>query len=356
MASFKNYVYNKTTNRHEFDIIDIDLSIVNGLRRVIHADVPTVGFMGENEPSIVISKNTGPLHNEFMSHRIGMIPVHFSEENTEAFNEDEYVFTCSVKNTSPYIRNLTTNDIVGTRNGENISANALSRIFPKNHITGAHVLITRLRPNEELEFTATLVKSSGKVHSSFSPVSLCSFYFNEDESAKNITNILEKERTYIKNAVGDPTNIHFMIEPETGLSHTYIIVKGFEILEQKIHKIAQELDASGGGGSDKVSVTEHETIDNTYDLNINDEDDTVGNLVQSIIYSRFIRENNKLLEKYTVKYIGYYAPHPLEKKIVIRITLAEQVDKTDIVTVMKECCNIVEKTIEDVRIEWINFQ
>lgn len=353
MSSFKNYVYNKTTKRHEFDIVDVDLSIVNGIRRVILADIPTVGFMGENDVSVVINKNTGPLHNEFMIHRIGMIPVHFSEEKLEAFNEDEYVFTCSVKNATQVVRNVTTADIVGTRLGEPISPKELNQLFPKNDITGSHILITRLRPNEELDFSAMLVKSTAKVHSSFSPVSLCAFYFNQDESAKKIDNLLDKERAYIKNTVGDPTSIHFMIELETSLSYKYVVQKAFEILMKKVHTIGQEL---GANVSDKVTLMKHESIDNTYDLNIMEEDDTLGNLFQSIIYSRFIRNKEKLLNKYTIKYIGYYAPHPLEKKIVIRMTLEAQAEENDFRTAMKECCKIVEKTVEDVRIDWTNFQ
>lgn len=353
MTTFKNYVYDKITNRHEFDIIDVDLSIVNGLRRVIHADVPTVGFMGENDVSIVINKNNGPLHNEFMIHRIGMIPVHFTEDNIEGFNEDEYVFTCSVKNTSLVVRNVTTLDISGTRNGEPISSKEMHTLFPKNSITHENILITRLRPSEELEFTAMLVKSTGKVHSAFSPVSMCAFYFNEDPSSKDVTGILEKERTYIKNETGDPTNIHFMIEPESGLTHYYIILKAFEILLDKVHSVQQEIATNG---SDKITIVEHDSINNTFDLNILNEDDTLGNLMQSIIYSAYIRNKSKVLEKFTMTYIGYYAPHPLEKKIVLRMTLGEDTTKADFITVINECCKIIKNTLENIKNEWVNFQ
>lgn len=353
MTTFKNYVYNKITDRHEFDIIDVDLSIVNGLRRVIHSDVPTVGFMGENDVSIVINKNNGPLHNEFMTHRIGMIPVNFTEDNIESFNEDEYVFTCSVKNTSLNVRNVTTHDIVGTRNDVPISQKELLLFFPKNSLTNEHILITRLRQNEELDFTAKLVKSTGKVHSAFSPVSMCAFYYNEDPSSKDVVGVLEKERTYIKNAMGDPTNIRFMIEPESGLSHYYIILKAFEILIDKVHNVQQEIAMND---STKITIIEHDSINNTFDVNIQNEDDTLGNLMQSIIYNTFIRNKKKVLDKFTMTYVGYYAPHPLEKKIVIRITLGEESSTVEFINVMNECCKIINKIIEDIKTDWVNFQ
>ena len=60
----------------------MDLSIVNGIRRVILTEIEVVGFYGEDEPSVEIHKNTGPLHNEFMKHRIGLIPINVNEKMT----------------------------------------------------------------------------------------------------------------------------------------------------------------------------------------------------------------------------------------------------------------------------------
>src|SRR6056300_436212 len=103
---------NKATKRYEFDIQNIDLSIVNGIRRTILTDIPNIGFMGEEvgdiEPSITIHKNNGPLHNEFMKHRIGLIPIFFTEEEVETFNEGDYEFSCDIKNTTKDMMNITT--------------------------------------------------------------------------------------------------------------------------------------------------------------------------------------------------------------------------------------------------------
>ena len=73
---FKNYTFDQASNKHSFDIENLDLSIVNSVRRVILSEIPIVGFYGEDEPSVDIILNSGPLHDEFMKHRIGLIPIY----------------------------------------------------------------------------------------------------------------------------------------------------------------------------------------------------------------------------------------------------------------------------------------
>lgn len=352
-----SYHENKATQRYEFDIQNMDLSIINGIRRVIHADIPMLGFQGEGDVSIEIHKNTGPLHNEFMTHRIGMIPIHFSEEEVEAFVEKEYIFTCSVKNTDASLKNVTTRDMRGTRNGVALTEQELHRLFPENKKTKQSILITRLRQGEELSFTATVVKSTAKNHAAFSPVSLCAFYYKQDPAlVKDLTHPLEKERAYLKNKQGDPTDIHFMVEPETSLSPKYLVAKALEILMEKVNTIHRELDVLQ---SEKLSIVKNDKVPDTFDLHIMNEDDTLGNLFQSLLYNRYIREGTKVLEnKYLVSYIGYYAPHPLEQKIVVRMTLKHESatpDEKEFLQAMKDSCRYVEREVREVLDAWIRF-
>ena len=48
----------------------LNKTIVNGIRRTLLTDIDTVAF---NPEDIIISKNTGSLHNEFIKHRISLI-------------------------------------------------------------------------------------------------------------------------------------------------------------------------------------------------------------------------------------------------------------------------------------------
>jgi DNA-directed RNA polymerase alpha subunit len=341
------HISNPICNRYEFDIENLDLSIINGIRRIILSKIPVLGFKGEDDPSIVIHKNNGPLHNEFMIHRIGMIPIHFSEEATESFTEGEYEFSCTVKNNDYDILNVTTRDFTGKRNNTELTAKELHLLFPENNVTKQPVLVTRLRQGEELSFTATVVKSIATEHASFSPVSLCSFYYTPDMSkmTKEMS-ILDKERTYLKNDYGEASHIRFMIESELNLSPKYLVAKALEILIQKVD-----------GLTTKSTMELNSTIPNTIDITIRDEDDTLGNIIQSLLFNKYIRQKVKTLNKYDVSYVGYYAPHPLDKTIVVRITV--QSDNTltidEFEKVMQESIRHVEQELKTVYDDWIRF-
>jgi len=349
----------KAANRYTFEIHDMDLAIINSMRRVILSEIPTIGFMGENDVSITILKNNGPLHNEIMIHRIGNIPIHFSEEETEAFIENEYEFYMDVKNNQSSIMSITTQQIRGKRNQNELTEKELARLFPVNPITKRPILITRLRQGEELAFTAMVVKATASEHAAFSPVSLCSFFYMQDMiKNRDVQDILQKERNYLTNNFGDPNAIEFSIEPEKGLSAKYLVAKSLEILKNKAETIDRELEA---GQSEKVKFEKNPDIEDTYDMHILHETDTFGNLFQSLIYSKYIREKQSILDnKFKMTYIGYYAPHPLDPKIIIRMTLKN--DDGIVLTMQeaknayKQCLLHIHQTMKEVYEAWIRFE
>jgi len=80
-----------------FYVTDIDLSIINSIRRVILSDIPNVGFFFDpnnftDDKHINITINNTPLHNEFLQHRIALIPIHVSVSQLENWNDERYTF------------------------------------------------------------------------------------------------------------------------------------------------------------------------------------------------------------------------------------------------------------------------
>ena len=79
MPTFQNYNYDEPSGCSSFEINNIDLAIINGIRRVILTDIPIAGIIGEklenDDPSVDIVINNGALHNEIIIHRIGLIPI-----------------------------------------------------------------------------------------------------------------------------------------------------------------------------------------------------------------------------------------------------------------------------------------
>ncbi len=344
---FSNYLYDIKADRHSFQMDNIDLSIVNSIRRIILAEIPVVAFYGEDEPTIEILFNSSPLHNEFMIHRIGLIPIHVTEDITEIYNDDDYIFELNVENKEGQSINITTEHITGTYKGNKLSKTDLNKLFPPNIITKHHILITRLRAGEHLHFKAKAIKRTGQLNACFSPVSLSNFYFvQDDDVASTKDNILDKERSYYKNDYGEPTKINFQIESLNGLSYKYLFKKAIDIIIQKLETIIIHLT-----NKTDITIEDVPNCPNSINFHINNEDDTIGNLIQSLIHNKYIRNSND-----ECSYIGYICPHPLIHKLIIRITLQNTTNKDDYYNFLITNCKEIIKIMEDIKTDWNNFK
>jgi DNA-directed RNA polymerase subunit L len=353
---FRNLSFDDVTNRTSFEIHDIDQSIVNGLRRVVLSELPVLGFQGEpmDEATITIHKNNGPLHNDFMTHRIGLLPIHFTSAEIESdAGALQMVFNLHVKNTSDSTVNVTTHDF--TIDGRDKSE--VYRLFPANKITKMPVLLTRLRKGEELDFTARVVKSIGQVHASFSPVSICTMSFIQDPKlAAAATNMLDKERAYLRNKFGDPTAFNFALETETGLSVKYIFGKAINVLSDKLDMVATEIK---NADSTKVTMKELTTaVDATGATNVvgveftfNNEDDTLGNILQSLIHVHNVRKGDES----AISYVGYLCPHPLEPRMLLTIRSGKLATVNDYITFLSGECARIQEILDGVKSEWDIF-
>jgi len=58
-----------SSNRIEFDLIGIDASIANAIRRVLIAEVPTVAI-----EDVYLHNNTSVVQDEVLAHRLGLVP------------------------------------------------------------------------------------------------------------------------------------------------------------------------------------------------------------------------------------------------------------------------------------------
>ena len=83
--SFENFKKESKDKRFlkdiEFEIKNIDVSILNSIRRTILSKIPCLGFYFNADDhfvnhDITIYKNESPLHNEIIAHRISMIPIY----------------------------------------------------------------------------------------------------------------------------------------------------------------------------------------------------------------------------------------------------------------------------------------
>ena len=378
MPTFQNYNYDEPSGCSSFEINNIDLAIINGIRRVILTDIPIPGIIGEklenDDPSVDILINNGALHNEIIIHRIGLIPICLKEDEIDDYKDNSIHIELNVKNTTNKTLDVRTSDITATRetatrNTTNITKEELATIFPANKISGDHILITRLRTGEHLHFKAKVVKRTGRDNASFNPVSLSNFsYIQDPKEADKKTNILDKERSYYKNKYGDAVRFKFDIESiNHNIGPKYLVSKSLDIIISKLELLRRELNnepVAATAAPTKVKIQQFQDIAGTYEFIIEDEDDTLGNIIQSYIHNHFIRENNKYKDKISCTYIGYICPHPLKSLMILRISLEDAsgaggaggaISPKIFSAFLDDNCAIIAEELSKIKNDWVKF-
>jgi len=155
----------------KFELKGTDLTTANTLRRIMIAEVPTLAI-----EFVEIFSNTTVLHDEFLSHRLGLIPLDSREAKRMNFPQDCYcktgcskcqvVYEMDVKNTSDENRDVTTRDL------QCVGNNSTWPVHTDEH--DAIVLVT-LGKRQELKFRAIATKNIGKEHAKWIPVAVATF-------------------------------------------------------------------------------------------------------------------------------------------------------------------------------------
>jgi DNA-directed RNA polymerase subunit L len=342
---FKNYKLNKISNELEFEISDIDISILNGLRRILISDIPILGFKIDDN-LINIEENTTSLNNEIISNRIALIPINISEKYNEEFdpinNSFEIILDVSCENKLD-LENITTNNLKIKVDGNIIKNN--KDYFNYNSISNEPILIHRIKNNQTLRLNAKATKDIGRNNASFCIVSGIAVYNKINEKSKE-TDIIKKERDIIE-------NIHifkFEIINNT-ISHLYLFKKAIEILIFKLDEIKLELSKND---STLITINNYFDYINTFDINIKNENDTIGYIIQSKIFDKYIVNKNKFKE-YKCEFVGYTKKHPLDNTLILRVTLNKCDDKNIIKAfIIEECIDLIY-SLNNIIKEWINF-
>ena len=318
----------------KFDVNNSNSSFVNCLRRIIISNIETVGFRTEDyeESDIKIIENTSSLHNEFLLHRIGLIPINIPD--VSSYDPTKYKFSLNVDNKTQNIIDITTNDIEVL----NLETNTLEKtedFFPRNKITNDHILIIRLKPTpdgtgEKIKLEGKSSKGIGKQHIRFSPVSNVCFINKIDTNREaeefdkylaqhpesNITELKKKfkleesERCFYINENGDPHKFEFTIESCGVIEPHKILIQGLNKIIAMLNKFTSEFEKALSNNESNVEIKETKALMKAFDITINNENHTLGHLLQSHINQLFKSDNI---------FVGYQNPHPLENKIIFRI-------------------------------------
>tara|TARA_Y100000389_G_scaffold103765_1_gene100620 strand:- start:260 stop:1444 length:1185 start_codon:yes stop_codon:yes gene_type:complete len=382
MSSFQGD-FIKKDNKIIFKVKDVDVSILNAIRRVILAEIDNVAFEFKpfnigDEQKINILVNTCPLHNEIIQQRLSMLPLNFNVNEILDFDETNYKFVLNKKNDTNTIMNVTTDDIeIFDNKNKKYDDKFTKRIFPKNKYSGDHILITKLKPNlinikegNEIHIEMKATKDKAQNYSGYGYVSQCVYYNivdekkaekelkkrleqlqkdnptkEEKESFINDFNNLDRSRYFHKNDFDEPNYFEYSIESECLTSPEYLFYKAITILYNKIQNLISKVT------DDTFTFEYVKNSENMYDIKIVNEKHTLGNLIQALFYNIFIREGNKSV----IEYIGYNCPHPLDDSMIIKIKFTNDESNENIKKIFIDGLEDIQEILNKLKKNWFKF-
>ena len=245
-----------------------------------------------------------------------------------------YITTADFK-----IKNLKTDKYLSDSN--------LSEIFPPNPISNQFIDFCRLKPaysedyqGEHIKLTAKFTISTAKENGSFNVVSTCAYtntpdiyaidqakqtkleelqtkYTSDEDIKYHLTDWLnlDAKRIYI------PDSFDFKIKTLGVFTNTEIVIKAVKIIIEKLFKIKEIYSVSNNLINPSAN-----TIEYCFDITLNNEDFTIGKVIEYSLYQLYYIGNK------TLTFCGFSKPHPHLDESIIRIAFTTDVDKTTIVS------------------------
>lgn len=317
---------------------NIDVSIINSIRRVLISNIPVVGFIGEGEDCTVqITKNETIHSNEFLTHRICMFPIHLSIDEAKAYDDNSLVAKLDISNKTMNIIDVTSKDIQFFLNGTALSEKRKDELinpFIYNNKKHYH-LIAHLKPGKSIAFSASAVTRTGSYHSSFSPVAGIRHYFDYD-TTDTTKDPVEREMSYYKNKdKGTPKTILLAFDIINGYSYEGIMNKAFDVLISKIDNMSESLTTNN---SEKVESVRR-IHENSYMFKFKDENHTTGNVLQTYTHNTYVLDKkNSAINGKRCLYMGYQCPDPMVNILELMITLEDTDDELVFREFFKKIC------------------
>lgn len=328
-----------------FDISNVNLALVNALRRTFLAEIPIITI---DRKSIIYQKNDTIFDNDFITKRLTLL-VFDQNMIYDAIGEekiDKISISLDVYNDTEELMTVYADDL-NIKTGPTTEINILSDEFKQ-------MILTKLKPKQTLQFTAKFILSTHKDSgATFDAVCWSAHSFKQDEKLidekmneanintekeKKIFMMEEAEKYYLKDKNGDPQTCIFNLESCGHYRPDQIVGIGFDTLINKlkiVKTLIQNIDKYDDNlnmlvGSEYIEIN---PIENTgFEYTFFNEDHTLGNLLQS-----YLNDDS------SINMAGYNIPHPLKKELRVRVvTEQKQSDKEHNKSVMN---SVIDKLI-----------
>jgi DNA-directed RNA polymerase II subunit RPB3 len=357
-----------------FTLQGVEVSLANALRRTILSDIPTVVIETDtyekNQCNIIT--NTGRLHNEILKQRLSCIPIHSTvlrDTEDEKALPGNYQLVVDVKNDTDNNIYVTTEDFklrdkkTGTMLSKEEQEKLFPGLFPKNVQTQSYIDFARLRPGigndipgEQISLVSDFSVNVAKTNSMYNVVSKCA-YGNTPDKEKAVTiwdkqeaslrqsgesesdikmlkenfRILDAQRQYI------PNSFDFVVESVGVYDNRDIIRKACAVLQNKFIDIVQMIDTG------VLSILTSETsMDHCYDIKLEEEDYTIGKVLEYLLYSKFYEKQEIL------SFCGFKKFHPHDTNSTIRVAFNEKQEKSVVGTLLREVCVDAQQVFKDI--------
>lgn len=314
---------------HSSDLVisfkNMDDVIANTLRRVVLDNIPTYAFIPK---TIEIEKNTSIFNNDYMRHRLSLLPIfdvpseifyldeqywkdiNYNDPNRPRHPDDKYNLELhvNVHNDTTDILNVTTDHMVTIVNGETVK-NKFSKSGP--------ILIIQLKPDQEF-----ICKMSSVLGIN-----------NQQESERNKGGIMFSAAVNSYFEVTDDKITHLTLESQGQISEQEILVKACRLIKHKLTLLKNTI--SDKYNTDKIKKTDELLLE------FNNESHTFGNLLN------YALQNHK-----DVIRSGIMKPDQLRNFIIIKLKVKNNNPIEKIFDVIKELNNIfdnLEKKISKVK-------
>lgn len=335
-----------------FTLSHLDVSYANAIRRTLLSDIPTVVFRTSPHEAnrATIHENTTRLHNELIKQRLSCVPIHIAD--VDAFEASQYQVELDVENRTDTTLMVTTEHFAVKHmpSGKYVDKAQVRQWFPPFvPMDGSHeyfIDLVRLRPKlsdelpgEKIKLSCILDKGTAREDSMFNVVGTCSYGATPDAaeqqaqlqrlkqqwkdagqseaevkfSAKNWL-LLDGQRVVV------PNSFDFVVESLGIFSNQSLMRQACGLLLLELDELKTMVDRN------EVAVAPSQTtLENCYDVTLENEHYTIGNLLNFELYRMFYQERPAL------DFVGFKKMHPHDSHSVLRMSLQDKGQGVEVV-------------------------